>query len=280
MLDFRSILRGIPQRDSRQTVIVRYGGAVLLSVAFIAARWLFGRFVIDDGIPFATLFLPIALSAFYGGLGPGIVSVLITVTLTDYFLIPPLYTLGFPDTRSVVGTLMFAVSGLVISALGEASREAILQASNEAEIRKAVQQQLLANEERLRITEQVVTGGVWDWDVASDTVYWSDGFQRICDFSLSEKPSRQKWAESLHPDDRDRVLSQLDELFLRKLHIWSMEYRIRTASGRTRWMSSHGQAFYDASGKPRRMVGINLDITARRLAEDAGRDVEFRMRLG
>ena len=113
-----------------------------MSLAFLAVRWLIGHFIIDDGVPFATLVLPIALSAFYGGLGPGIVSVLTTVALTDYFLIPPLYTIGLPNTNAVVGTLMFAISGLIISALGEASREAVLQASNEAEIRQVAQQQL------------------------------------------------------------------------------------------------------------------------------------------
>ena len=233
-----------------------------------------GRYIIDDGVPFATLVLPIALSAFYGGLGPGIVSVLITVTFADFFLISPLYTLGLPDKNAVVGTLMFAVSGLIISTLGEASREAVLQASNQAEIRKVAQQQLLANEERLRITERVVSGGVWDWDLANDTVYWSDGFQRLYDFSLDEEPSRRKWVESTHPDDRDRVQAQLEELFRRRLHNWSEEYRIRTASGRIRWIASHGQVFYDAAGKPKRMVGISLDITARRFAEAAARDSE------
>ena len=49
-----------------------------------------------------------------------------------------------------------------------------------------------------------------------------------------------------------------------------MEYRIRTASGRIRWIASHGQVFYDAAGKPKRMVGINLDITARRLGRGSG----------
>jgi len=275
MTDFSSILRTIPQRDSRQNTAWRYGGAVLVSLAFIGARWLVGRYIIDDGVPFATLVLPIALSAFYGGLGPGIVSVLITVSLADYFLIPPLYTLGLPDKNAVVGTLMFAVSGLIISALGEASREAVLQASNEAEIRKAAQQKLLANEERLRITERMVSGGVWDWDLANDTVYWSDGFQRLYDFSLDEEPSRRKWVESTHPDDRDRVQAQLEELFRRRLHNWAEEYRIRTASGRVRWIASHGQVFYDSAGKPKRMVGISLDISARRFAQEAPRDSEL-----
>jgi PAS domain S-box-containing protein len=280
MVDFLSILRITPQRDSRQDLVWRYGAAVLVSLAFIFGRWLLGRFIVDDGFPFAVLSLPVALSAFYGGLGPGIVSVLITVTLSDYFLIPPLYTLGFPGPKAVLGTLLFAVSGLVISALGEASREAVLQAFNEAEIRKVAQEQLLANEERLRITEQVVSGGVWDWDIANDTVYWSDGFQRLHDFSLEEKPSRQKWLESLHPDERDRIVGQMDELFRRRLHNWSEQYRIRAASGRIRWISSHGQVFYDPSGKPQRMVGINLDITARRFADDAAHRAELRLHLG
>src|SRR5271167_501472 len=71
-VDLGTILRILPQPDSRQGVAWRYGGAVLVTLGFIAARWLLGR-VIDDGVPFATLFIPIALSAFYGGLGPGIV---------------------------------------------------------------------------------------------------------------------------------------------------------------------------------------------------------------
>ena len=258
---------------------MRYGGAVVVSVIFIALRWLLGH-VIDDGVPFAILFIPIALSAFYGGLGPGMVSVLTTIAFADYFLIPPLYTLGLPDTKAVVYTLLFSISGLVVSALGEIGRNAVLQASNEAEIRKVAQQELLANEERLRIAEQVISGGVWDWDVAHGEVYWSDGFQRLCDYPLNQKPSYELWLESLHPEDRDHTVAQLDELFQRKLHNWSMEYRIRTAAGRTRWVASRGQVFYDTSGKPRRMVGINVDITARRFAEDTGREPETRLRTG
>jgi PAS domain S-box-containing protein len=274
-----SFSRFVPRVSSRQSVALRYGGAVLLSLGFIALRWLIGR-VIDDGLPFAILFVPIALSAFYGGLGPGLVSVLTTISFADYFLIPPLYTVGLPDTRAVIYTLLFSISGLIVSALGEVGRNAVLQASNEAEIRRVAQQQLLANEERLRITEQVVSGGVWDWDVAHGEVYWSDGFQRLYDFPLDQKASYELWVESLHPEDREHTVAHLDELFQQKLHNWSMEYRICTAAGRTRWVASRGQVFYDPSGKPKRMVGFNLDITARRFADDAAREPESRLRTG
>jgi PAS domain S-box-containing protein len=279
MSDLSSIVRFVPRVNLRQSVASRYGGAIVISLAFIALRWLIGQ-VIDDGVPFALLFIPIAISGFYGGFGPGLVSVLTTITLADYFLVPPQYTLGFPDTKAVVYTLCFSISGLIVSALGEAGRNAVLQASNEAEICRVAQQQLWANEERLRITEQVVMGGVWDWDVAHGTVYWSDGFQRICDYPLDQKPSYELWVESLHPDDRDRIVAQLDELFQQKLHNWSMEYRIRTATGRTRWIDSRGQVFYDLAGNPRRMVGINIDITSRRFGADTARVSEMPLRTG
>lgn len=279
MGDSFSISRFVPRVSARQSVAWRYGGAVILSLGFIALRWLMGR-VIDDGVPFAILFIPIAISAFYGGLGPGLVSVLTSISLADYFLIPPLYTLGLPDTRAVIYTLLFAISGLIVSALGEVGRNAVLQASNEAEIRRVAQEQLVANEERLRIAEQVVSGGVWDWDVAHGALYWSDAFQRLCDYPLDQKPSYELWVESLHPEDRDHVVAQLGELFQQKLHNWSTDYRIRTATGRTRWVASRAQVFYDPAGKPRRMVGFNFDITARRFTEDASREPETHLRTG
>lgn len=279
MLDFSWISRFLPKINSRQSVAWRYGGAVVVSLVFIALRWLLGR-VVDDGVPFALLFIPIALSAFYGGFGPGLVSVLTTIAFADYFLIPPLYTVGFPDKRAVLYTLFFSISGLVVSALGEVGRNAVLQASNEADISRFAQQQLLANEERLRITEQVVSGGVWDWDVTHNNVYWSDGFQRLCDYPLDQKPSYELWVESLLPEDRDRIVAQLEELFDQRLHNWSMEYRIRTATGRIRWVDSRGQVFYDAAGKPKRMVGINVDITSRRFGDEPFRMAEPHLRTG
>lgn len=246
----------------------RYGGAIIFSLLWIGLRWGFAHVAFEDGYPFASLFVPIALCAFYGGFGPGLVSVLITVGLADYLLIPPLYTLGFNDRKTVVATFLFSLSGLLVAVLGEVGRRAVMRASIEAGIRKAAQQQSKETDERLRIAEQAIAGGVWDWDVSRGEVYWSDGFQRLCDFPLDQQPSYELWLETLHPEDRFQVTADLEELFRHRLHNWSREYRIRTATGRTRWVASRGQVFYDAWGKPRRMVGINFDITARHL-EDA-----------
>ena len=262
-----------------RSVASRYAGAIVVSLLWIALRWLLGRFVINDGYPYASLFIPITVSAFLGGLGPGLVSVLTTIGLADFFLIPPLYTIGLNDSKSVVATSLFALSGLVVSVLGELGRNAILQASSDADVSKVAQQHSMASQERLSIAEQVVAGGVWDWDLMTGSLYWTDGYRRLFDYPLNERPSREKWMDGLHTEDRERVTGTMDELFRRSLQHWSMDYRICTASGRTRWIASHGHVYYDTAGRPKRMVGIDLDITARRLAEEAARSNEAKLRL-
>ena len=273
-----ALFRFVPPIDSRHSAAWRSSAAVLISLAFIALRWSLASYIGYDA-PYAILFVPIALSAFYGGLGPGLASVLTIVALADYFLIPPLYTLGLPDTKAVVSNLLFAVSGLVVCVMGELGRSAIMRASHEAEVRKVAQNQLLVVEERLRIAEEVVAGGVWEWDVPSDTVFWSDGYRRLLDYPMNERPTQEKWLKSIHPDDRDRVSGMIDELFRKNLHNWSAEYRIVTASNRTRWISSHARLFFDSLGQPKRMVGINVDVTARHRAEEAERNNQAKMRL-
>jgi PAS domain-containing protein len=258
---------------------LRYTAALVISLACIALRWLMGHFVINDGLPYASLFIPVTLSAFFGGLGPGLVSLLTTIGLADFFLIPPLYTIGLNDSKAAVGTLLFALSGLVVSVVGELGRNAILQASSDADVSKVAQQHSMASQERLSIAEQVVAGGVWDWDLVTGSLYWTDGYRRLFDYPLHERPSREKWLDGLHPEDRERVTGTLDELFRRSLQHWSMEHRICTASGRMRWIASQGHVYYDDAGRPKRMVGIDLDVTARRLVEEAARSNEAKLRL-
>ena len=104
--------------------------------------------------------------------------------------------------------------------------------------------------------------------------------QRLCDFPLDQPASYENWVNSMHPEDVDHVLTQLKEMFAQNRYNWSMEYRIRTASGRVRWVDSRGQVIYDLSGKLKRMVGINFDVTARHFTQDGVRLRDAQLRTG
>ena len=104
------------------------------------------------------------------------------------------------------------MSGLVVSVLGELGRNAILQATSEGDVSKVAQQHLMVSQERLNIAEQVVAGGVWDWDLVNGSLYWTVGYRRLFDYPLHEEPSREKWLDGIRPRrsrSRDRNLGRI-----------------------------------------------------------------------
>ncbi len=268
----------IPRPDLTRNEFRRYLVAVVVSVVCVVLRWYIWRGN-DDGFPFAAMFLPIAVSAYYGGFGPGLASVLITLAVGNYLFISPAFSIQIPNISTLVGLLAFSVAGVMICALGERNRRRLVQADSEADVLRVAQQNLRANEGRMRIAESLMSAGVWEWDIRSNQVYWSDGYRRLVDYPLDEEPTYEKGIGNIHPDDRERTSVWIQGLFRQRLHNWVLEYRILTATGRVRWVSGNGQIYYDEDGNPARMVGINVDITARRAAEQELRNNEARMRL-
>jgi PAS domain S-box-containing protein len=85
--------------------------------------------------------------------------------------------------------------------------------------------------------------------------------------------SYDRWVEVLHPDDRAEVLRSMEGA-LTSQEPWACEFRIVRQDGAVRWMAGRGQSVNDESGKPARMIGINIDVTDRKLAEEALRNSE------
>jgi PAS domain S-box-containing protein len=79
--------------------------------------------------------------------------------------------------------------------------------------------------------------------------------------------SYQDWSKLVHPEDLPRIEAKRDEAIVRRLP-FELEFRILRASGDTRWMQARGGAIYDKNGNPSRVLGINIDITERKKAEE------------
>ncbi len=145
--------------------------------------------------------------------------------------------------------------------------------------RSRVEQTLRDREEQLRLAQNAAGLGVWDWDPRRDEAVWSDQHFRI--FGL--EPSAQTFGESgfvsmIYPEDRAAARLAIREA-LRPGGAFDAEYRIRRKDGQVRWVLSQGQTHCDTGGQPIRMVGLTLDITDRRLADERLRRSEERFRL-
>lgn len=140
-----------------------------------------------------------------------------------------------------------------------AERTADLEAST-AELRKS--------EERLRLAFDAAQMGWWDYDIAADRVTWSPSLVRIMGFAPESFGATIEGAlRHVHPEDRDRFLALVRNGVEGELG-HSCELRFLRPDGSVRWSLAAGQVVRDDNGRPTHFAGVDLDITARKLAEE------------
>ncbi len=136
--------------------------------------------------------------------------------------------------------------------------------------------------DRLRFQDQVATlqerndlaldsanDGLWDFDVETNTVYFSPRWKAMLGFSPDDLDVSPDWRQLVHPDDMARTQTLLREHLAGKSPLFESVHRMRHRSGEWRWVISRAKARVDDNGRLRRLVGVELDITERRLYEEA-----------
>lgn len=125
------------------------------------------------------------------------------------------------------------------------------------------------NEERLRLALEVGGLAIWDWDLPTGKITWSDEHFRIEGYSVGEVgPSYHAWKNRIHPDDRAGTEAAVAAA--RDAHSpYQHEFRLLLPNGTVRWCSALGRFFYDDEGAPIRMIGVMQDVTERRALTDS-----------
>ena len=126
---------------------------------------------------------------------------------------------------------------------------------------------LRTSEERYLLALAGSTDGLWDWDLLSNTVFYSDRFREILGYSPEEFPGTIDSLRSrLHPEDTEAIWAAI-ERHLKERVAYKVEYRLQTKSGEYLWFLARGQAIWNSEGKAIRMSGWIQDITERKQAE-------------
>ncbi|HKX42791.1 MAG TPA: response regulator [Burkholderiaceae bacterium] len=126
---------------------------------------------------------------------------------------------------------------------------------------------LRANEERLRLATRAANVGIWDWDVDKDELVWDDQMYRL--FGIPKDAyarASDAWASKLAPQDLARSRAALKAALSGK-QPYAVEFEIRRPDGAVRTLRGEGVMLRDAQGRVHRMVGVNFDISERRLAQ-------------
>jgi PAS domain S-box-containing protein len=153
------------------------------------------------------------------------------------------------------------------------------QLKKEIEERKKAQEAVSQSEERYALAVAGSFDGIWDWNILSDEVFYSDRFRELLGYSDEEfSGTLDAFRSHLHPDEAEVVWAAVQR-HLNELVPYKIEYRLRMKSGEFRWFLARGQAIWDSDGKATRMSGSIHDITQRKLAEDALRESEMKFRI-
>ncbi len=140
---------------------------------------------------------------------------------------------------------------------------------------------LRSSEERLRLAIETTALGIWDLDLVTGRRQWMPEARQILGLAPDALITREIVLSCVHPDDRDRMESTFYADELGPDLTYSGTFRIiRADTGAERWVSAIGRTMVDESGRPIRKIGTVQDITERKLAENALRSSEERLRTG
>jgi PAS domain S-box-containing protein len=227
---------------------IAFGGAVSpslhrLPIAFIcipALLWAAFRFGPREASTVTVLLSVLAVAGTLRGLGP-------------FAVVPPNVALLL--LQSFMGTM--SVTALAVAALVWERRRA------EAALR--------VREEQLQLALEAVGMGTWEWIVKTSAVQWSPSLEAMHGlepgaFAGTYAASRA----SIHYQDRAAVDDTVRDALASGKHRlgYRVEYRIARPDGAVRWVEERGEVFADAAGRPERVLGICLDVTARKADEE------------
>jgi diguanylate cyclase (GGDEF)-like protein/PAS domain S-box-containing protein len=129
--------------------------------------------------------------------------------------------------------------------------------------------ELRISEERLEFALESTGEGVWDWNIADDTVFYSARFRAILGLPDDARCDTGYWWSRIHPDDVSDPVKFAHYLLGLDRRLFVCEHRLKHADGRWVWVETRGNIVErGGDGKPRRMVGTIADITATKLLRE------------
>jgi len=135
--------------------------------------------------------------------------------------------------------------------------------------KKKAEEALRESEERLRLAQWAARIGTFDLNIQTGVDIWTPETEALYGLPPGGFGGTLTAFEDLiHPDDRERVI-ELTHKMMRTGQPAEGEWRVVWPDGSLHWIASRGQVFMDGSGRPSRMLGVNIDVTESKRAEQA-----------
>ncbi len=257
--------RSNPLLGPKPPAIWSYSVAVFsVAGALTISRW--PALHLQDA-PVSLFLCAVMLSAWFGGIWPGLLAAALSALTFYYFFLPPIYSLAAkPD--EIPRLLVFMVSALFVGSLSVAQRSATeslrrarddlketvqeLRSTNEAleaesRERERAEESLRRSEGYLAEAQRLTHTGSWVWQVAGrDAVHLSDEWYRVYGFDLQDGiPTLEQRLQRIHPEDRGKWQEAIDRA-VREKSDYDVEFRILLPGATVKYIHTHQRQYLPA----------------------------------
>jgi PAS domain S-box-containing protein len=179
----------------------------------------------------------------------------------EYRVVPPPNHPHAGETRwiAVESSIVRGARGIPVGLLG---------VTRDITPHKRAEQALAERNAQLALAGPAALVGSYAYDVDAGKLQISEGYAAI--HGLPEGTSEttiREWLARVHPEDVADVTSFRDQMFAEKRNLGKLEYRIVRSDGEVRWIERRNSVSYSVDGRPERVVGVSIDVSERKRAE-------------
>lgn len=174
------------------------------------------------------------------------------------------------------GTIIdVAISTVFLQALGQR----LFVFIKDITIQKQLYARVRESEFRWKFAIEGSGDGLWDWNISQNTVFFSKRWKDMIGFAEDELENTfDAWEIRIHPDDKEKVFSTLQDYFAEKIPVYLVEHRLQCKDGCYKWILARGMIVNrDENHKPIRMIGTHTDISTHKALEQELRASEIRL---
>lgn len=129
------------------------------------------------------------------------------------------------------------------------------------------------DEKLLQFIMDNCSDGFWDWNLKTNDVFCSDQWKKMFGYQENEVEGSnlmEKWLNKVHPDDKTKISRDMNAYLSGKTSVYQNEHRLLCKNGKYKWTYTKAKAIqWDSEGNPSRMIGILVDISARKKLEES-----------
>lgn len=180
--------------------------------------------------------------------------------------IPVIVLSGMSDMNLVLEAISSGAQDYLMK--GEFDEKLLAKSLQYSIERKRIIRNIEESNERFEFVNKATQDIIWEWDYRTGKGVWGEGLLKTFGYAEADRQYNELWINRfVHPDDRERLLTGINEHIAAKQQNWHDEFRFICADGTFREVYDRGYILYDENGELHKMIGAITDLTEKKALE-------------